>query len=89
MSVEITEHFDKRFTQRIAKSKRMSQFVSRALYFGKSVNEIKNSELRKELLSRQEEYGATAKVYNNSVYWFDKNTAITVYPVPQKYHGRI
>lgn len=89
MSLEISDHFDKRFAQRIAKTKRMPKFASRALRYGKGVEEIKYSALRKELAQKEKEYGTVARVYRNSVYWFCGDTAVTVYPLAQKYHGRV
>lgn len=89
MSLKITKHCDERFSQRVAKTKRMQKFITDALYLGMGTNEIKHSGLRKELEKREKEYNAIAKIYRNSVYWFDGETAITVYPLAQKFHGRI
>ncbi len=89
MCLEISNHFDKRFSQRVAKTKRISMFVSCALRYGKSVEEIEDSALRKKLSQKEKEYGVIAKVYCNSVYWFSGDKAITIYPLAQKFHGRV
>ncbi|MBQ1373228.1 hypothetical protein IIY66_00275 [Candidatus Saccharibacteria bacterium] len=87
--VRLTHHFDKRFSQRIAKSKRMPQFASQANRYGKRARDIKYGKLRKELLCKERQYGTIAKIYNNNIYWFDGEVAVTVYPLSQKFHGKI
>lgn len=88
MSPQLTKHFTVRFSQRVARSKRMLEFANRALRYGREVSSIKNGELRRALAEKENEYSTMAKVYHNSVYWFSGDRAVTVYPLPQKYHGR-
>ena len=88
MSVIVTRHCDKRFYQRVARTKRMQLFIARALHFGKKAEDVRNGMLRKELLRKEKEYGTVARVYQNNIFWFDGETAITVMPLAQKYQGK-
>lgn len=88
MTIEITDHFRERFTQRIAKTRRIVQFASRAAQYGTSTDQIKNASLRKELTAQENDFGSIAKIYKNNVYWFSGDRAVTVYALPQKYHGK-
>ncbi len=89
MSVGVTEHFLKRFGQRIAKSKRAYIFANRAYSLGKPVNDFKNATFAKEIKKKEEQYGSTARVYSNCVYWYYDGKAVTVYQLPQNLHGRL
>ena len=85
-TVNVTEHFEKRFKQRVAHSKRILQYADDAYCFGKPISEVKYNRLAKKLGWKSRINGSTARVYANCVYWFRGNTAITVYPIPQKLH---
>ena len=88
MCVGVTEHFLKRFRQRIAKSKRASIFADRAYCYGVPSDDLRNATLAKEIKRKEEEYGSTARVYLNCIYWYRDGRAVTVYPLPQNMHGR-
>lgn len=88
MEIRITKHFAKRFRERVSRTKRMPEIVKDAYCFGVSVDQMKNRQLRKEIDQKQEVYSTKAVVYKNVVYWFCQNRAITVYPLPQKDHGK-
>lgn len=89
MSVEMSEHFQERFRQRVAKTKRMQIFAERAYFYGKPVDSLQDSQFAEQLSKKEQEYQCSAKIYNNVVYWFHGNKAITLYPVPQKAHRRV
>ena len=89
MNIEITEHFQKRFRQRVANSKRASIFANRAFKFGKSSCDFKNATFAKEINKKEIDYGSVAKVYSNYIYWFYNNKAVTIYPLPQNLRGRL
>lgn len=89
MTIKLTNHCEERFSERIAKTDRTSLFVARANHYGVSASSVRCGELRRLLCGKEREYGTTAKIYKNCVYWFSGNKAITVYPLAQKYHGRI
>ncbi|MBQ3352854.1 hypothetical protein IJG89_00690 [Candidatus Saccharibacteria bacterium] len=89
MAIEITKHFRKRFIQRIANTKRINEITEQAIENGTCTSEIKSTILRKELTDKEKQSYATAKLYKNNVFWFSENKAITVYPLSQKYHGKV
>ncbi len=89
MTTYITRHCKERFSKRIAKTNRMPMFISAANRDGILTQDLKCGELRRILSKKEEAYGRIAKVYKNCVYWFADGAAVTVYPLAQKYHGRI
>ena len=65
------------------------KLVEQAIENGTCTSEIKSTILRKELIDKEKQSYATAKLYKNNVFWFCENKAITVYPLSQKYHGKV
>ena len=79
-----TGHFEKRFKQRVANTKRIQIYAERAFLYGKPLDEIRSRSFAKKLDKKEQESGSFAKIYANCIYWFRGNTAITIYPIPQK-----
>lgn len=88
MEIIITDHFRNRFKQRVANTNRINVFVEKAMNLGRDTKELSSVPLANTLMMRENEYGSSAKVYKNCVYWFCDNRAITVYPLSQKDHER-
>lgn len=89
MRVKITKHFSQRFKQRLANTPKMQEYADNAYTFGMEINDINSISYATLIEQKEELYGTTAKIYKNFVYWFDDLTAITIYPIPQKMHGKI
>ena len=89
MCVELTKHFKKRFSRRVARTKRIGLFTEEALRYGKELSEVESSKYARKLKNKEMVYGTTARLYRGFVYWFKEDVAITVYPIPQKMHHRV
>ncbi len=89
MNIVITKHFARRFRKRVAHTSRVAFFAERAYRYGRRVEDINHRDLLFKLAHNESLYNATAYIYNNFVYWFDQNTAVTVYALPQCFRGRI
>lgn len=89
MCVKITKHFSQRFRQRLANTPKIQEYVDKAYTVGTEIDGINSRSYARLIEQKEEIYGTTAKIYTNFVYWFDDLTAITIYPVPQKMHGKI
>lgn len=87
--VKITKHFNQRFKQRLANTPKIQEYANNAYIFGVEVNDIKMKSYATSIEQKEEIYGTVAKIYKNFIYWFDGLTAITIYPIPQKMHGKI
>lgn len=81
----ITKHFEKRFRQRQARTKRIELFAERAYHDGTNPSSFEFKRFAKQLTKKEAAYGSVAKIYNGFVYWFFGNRAITIYPLPTKY----
>ena len=88
-NIIITNHFRTRFKERQAKTKRIESFASEARDFGKKLNEIKASQLAQQLAVAEKVHDSQVYVYKNFCYWFCGPKAITIYPLPTKYRGKI
>ncbi len=83
--VYLTEHFKRRYKERVSKSKKkLQESATYAYYFGESYETIKDEVLKIHLKERQK-YGGICKVYRGFIYWFENGVAITVYPIQKKY----
>lgn len=89
MTVELTDHYKQRFKERQAKTKRMVLFTERAYFYGKTVDNLRKTAYARQLSESEQQHCSMAKIYNNFVYWFKGNVAITIYPVPQNLHNKI
>lgn len=67
----------------------MQEYVDNAYSLGIKIDDINSRNYATLIKQKEELHGTTAKVYKNFVYWFDGLTAITIYPIPQKMHGKI
>lgn len=85
MKIIVTKHFEERFRQRQARTKRIEYFAERAYCDGMSPFSFEFKRFAKQLTKKEAAYGSVAKVYNGFVYWFFGNRAITIYPLPTKY----
>lgn len=89
MVIEVTKHFVKRFRERVARSGRAALFAERAYLYGYSLGAITDKELRLYLSNSEADHCTSARVYQNFVYWFCGNRAITVYCLPYQYRRQL
>lgn len=89
--VHVSDHYRKRYRERIAKSSRIDMFATTAYYCGNSPVCIPDSRVRNYLESKENEYGDSfvLRIYNGFVHVFNEadNIAVTVYKLP-KYNNR-
>ena len=87
--IRITDHYNDRFRERIAKTKRIEKFATDAYTLGESDNSTKNKNLKKHLQAVMKNHGDTCvfRIYKGFIHIFDDitKTAITVYRVPNCY----
>ena len=89
-NITITNHFIKRYRERIAKTnrERIIKFASDAFINGKECKDVKNSRLRKKMLGNNDYYKSKSIMHKGTIYVFRGTTAITIYKVP-KHIGNI
>lgn len=89
--VQVSDHYKKRYRERIAKSSRIDMFATTAYYCGSSPLSVSDSRVRNYLEGKENEYGDSfvLRIYNGFVHVFNEadNIAITVYKLP-KYNNR-
>lgn len=83
----MTKHYYRRFRQRVARAsaKRIRQFAERAFAYGTQLDEIKDENLLFWLRGRANTAGSMPRIYQNYVYWFQENRAVTIYLLPYEY----
>lgn len=84
MDIIITNHFRERFKHRLANTNKINEYTNNAYNFGKEPSRLAYLYLE----TKEASHGSTCRIYKNYVYWFRDNAAITIYPLPQKYHIR-
>ena len=88
-SIQISEHYNNRFRERIARTKRVEKFANDAFEYGTTLNEVNDIRLQKYLknISAKYHHICDYRIYKGFVHVFDvfTMTAITVYRVPKKY----
>ena len=88
-SIILTKHFIKRFRERQANTKRIPEFAQSAYDSGKRLSEIEASALTDRLANNEAKYGSAVYVYKNFCYWFQDRIAITIWPLPTSFRGKI
>ena len=87
--VRITEHYKKRFKERVSKSANKAELMADSAYmYGSNMEDIRNHKLKKYLknVTRSCKPGTFCKVYRGYIYWFCNTMALTVYSLPVMRH---
>ena len=87
--IHISSHYNDRYRERIARTKRIEKFANDAYIFGRAIDNVQDTRLRKYLIHIDENHDkdCTLRVYKGFIHVFDALTltAITVYRVPNKF----
>ncbi len=77
----LPEHFKKRYKERVSKSSlHRLDFVKEAYRYGSDAESLNDNNLRR-FLTKKSSHGSTCKIYKGFVFWFIRDTAMTVYPI--------
>ena len=88
-NIAISDHYAKRFRQRVARTKRIEKFAKDAYMLGEEVDSVADKRFRKYLENIETRYWHTCslRTHKGYIHVFDAltATAITVYRVPNEY----
>lgn len=88
--IRCSKHYKQRFDERVTKkSKRDEIFAARAYYYGENLDDIEDKQLRNYIEAKQKIYDSIAKIYRGYVYWFCRDTAVTIYPIPRNFSKNV
>jgi len=83
-----SEHSKQRFSQRVTrKSKRFELFANRAYFYGDTLEDISDNQLRYYIEAKEKSHNSVARIYHGFIYWFSGHTLTTIYPLPRNFHG--
>ena len=83
--VSMTDHAIMRSKSRMKKAnKRLKMEANRAMFCGRSTEEVDDKLLRRKLEDSCVIHGSVCKIYRGYVYWFQGNRLVTLYPVPNR-----
>ena len=84
--VIVTNHAVIRSKSRMKRvnKKRLMIEASRAMFYGRSIDEMNSRLLYQQLKDSCVKYGSVGKIYRGYVYWFQDNRLVTLYPVPNR-----
>lgn len=81
----MTDHAVMRSKSRMKKAnKRLKVEANRAMFCGRSIEEVDDKLLRRRLEDFCVIHGSVCKIYRGYIYWFQGNRLVTLYPVPNR-----